>query len=131
MKVLVIGSGGREHALVWKLRQSPSVEQIYCAPGNGGIAREAVCVAANVKDQQTLVALAESLGVDLTVVGPEGPLVAGVVDEFEERELIAAGPVREAARLEGSKVFAKEFMRRHRIPTADFVVCDTPQAGSC
>ncbi len=129
MKVLVIGSGGREHALVWKLRQSLSVEQIYCAPGNGGIARDATCVAANPADPKSLVQLAESLGVQLTVVGPEVPLVAGVADEFAARGLAVAGPSRAAARLEGSKIFSKEFMRRQGIPTGDFTVCDDWQTG--
>lgn len=129
MKVLVIGSGGREHALVWKLRQSPSVERIYCSPGNGGIVRDAVCVPAESSDPLAMLNLAESVGADLTVVGPEAPLVAGIVDEFEKRGKLVAGPNRAAAQLEGSKIFAKEFMRRHRIPTAEFVVCDDLASG--
>lgn len=132
MKVLVIGSGGREHALVWKLRQSPCVEQLYCIPGNGGIAGEATCLADSHKDAKALARLAEELGAELTVVGPEAPLVAGIADEFDRRGLPVAGPSQAAAQLEGSKIFAKQFMRRHRIPTADFVVCEdwrTGQAG--
>jgi phosphoribosylamine--glycine ligase len=118
MKILVIGGGGREHALVWKLRQSPSVDKIWCAPGNGGIANEAECVAVDGGNVAGLVALAEKLGPDLTVVGPESPLVNGLVGAFEERKWPVVGPSRQAAQLEGSKVFAKEFLQRHRIPTA-------------
>jgi len=118
MKVLVIGGGGREHALVWKLRESPSVEKIWCAPGNGGIAGEVECVAADVADAAGLAKLAERLGADLTVVGPELPLVNGVVDEFAKKKLAIVGPDKIAAQLEGSKIFAKEFLQRHGIPTA-------------
>ena len=129
MKVLVIGSGGREHALVWKLRQSESVERVYCSPGNGGIAREATCLPSESTDPLSMLQLAESVGADLTVVGPEAALVAGIVDEFEKRGKLVAGPNRAAAQLEGSKIFAKEFMRRHRIPTAEFAVCDDLASG--
>jgi phosphoribosylamine---glycine ligase len=118
MKVLVIGGGGREHALVWKLKESASVETIWCAPGNGGIAADAQCVAADAGDVAGLVALAETLGPDLTVVGPELPLVNGLVDAFEHRKWAIVGPTKEAAQLEGSKVFTKEFLERHKIPTA-------------
>ena len=118
MKVLVIGSGGREHALVWKLGQSRSVSKIWCVPGNGGISQQADCVVANLADIPGLGDLAEKLGVDLTVVGPEQPLVDGVADEFERRGLRIVGPSKECARLEGSKIFAKEFLNRHHIPTA-------------
>jgi len=118
MKILVIGSGGREHALVWKLRQSPRVEKIWCAPGNGGISQDAECLAADVNDVAGLAALAERLDADLTVVGPELPLVAGIADEFARRRRTLLGPTAAAARLEGSKVFAKEFLKRHGIPTA-------------
>ncbi len=129
MKILVIGSGGREHALVWKLAQSPAVKQIFCAPGNGGIGREAVCLPARQMGPKELAQLASELKADLTVAGPEVPLVAGIADEFLARGLSLAGPVQAAARLEGSKIFSKQFMRRHRIPTADFVVCeDLPMA---
>ncbi len=118
MKILVIGGGGREHALVWKLRQSPQVEKIWCAPGNGGISQDAECVAASAGDVAGLLALAERLHPDLSVVGPELPLVNGIVDAFTARGLKIVGPSKAAAQLEGSKVFAKEFLTRHAIPTA-------------
>src|SRR5713101_1653026 len=118
MKVLVIGGGGREHALVWKLAQSRRVEKIWCAPGNGGIAAEAECVAADVADVRGLAALAERLGPDLTVVGPELPLVNGIGDAFRARGWPIVAPSQQAAQLEGSKIFAKEFLLRHGIPTA-------------
>ena len=118
MKILVIGSGGREHALVWKLRQSPRVAQVYCAPGNGGIRQEAECLPADVKSLESLVQVAQRVRPDLTVVGPELPLSLGVVDEFTKRGWRTFGPTRAAAQLEASKTFAKEFMQRHRIPTA-------------
>jgi len=127
MKILVIGSGGREHALVWRLRQSPSVEKIWCAPGNGGISNDADCVALDVSNVPATADLAQKLGVDLTIVGPELPLVLGVADEFDKRALPLLGPSRNAARLEGSKVFAKEFMERHEIPTASvYGIYDSP-----
>ncbi|HSS99170.1 MAG TPA: phosphoribosylamine--glycine ligase [Terriglobales bacterium] len=124
MKVLVIGSGGREHALVWKLRQSPRVTQVYCAPGNGGIADEATCLAADVKNIGSLLALANQIKPDLTVIGPEVPLQLGVVDEFTKRGWRVFGPTKAAAQLESSKSFAKEFMQRHRIPTAHYAICN-------
>jgi phosphoribosylamine--glycine ligase len=125
MRVLVIGGGGREHALVWKLRQSPRVKELICAPGNGGIcAEEGVeCLAWDGKDLATLLAQASRLQPDLTVVGPELPLSLGIVDEFQQRGLRIFGPSRAAAQLEVSKGFAKEFMRRHNIPTAHYAVC--------
>jgi phosphoribosylamine---glycine ligase len=118
MKVLVIGGGGREHALVWKLAQSPHVKKIWCAPGNGGIAEEALCLPLDPGDVDTLVALAGDIAPDLTVVGPELPLVNGIADLFAERRWPIVAPNRKAAQLEGSKVFAKEFLNRHQIPTA-------------
>jgi phosphoribosylamine---glycine ligase len=118
MKILVIGGGGREHALVWKLRQSSLVSNIWCAPGNGGISQQAECVPANLADISALADLAEKLRVDLTIVGPEQPLVDGIADEFDHRHLRIIGPSRKCAQLEGSKVFAKEFLDRHDIPTA-------------
>ena len=124
MKVLVLGSGGREHALVWKLRQSPHVEQVYCVPGNAGIADEATLERGDILCPAEMAELALRLGADLTVVGPEAPLVAGVVDEFQARGLRTLGPTRAAARLEGSKIFAKQFVERQGIPTAEFVVCE-------
>ena len=125
MKVLVIGSGGREHALVWKLRQSPRVSKIYCAPGNGGIADEAECLPADVKSLDSLLALAHQVRPDLTVIGPELPLQLGVVDELTRRGFRVFGPTKAAARLESSKSFAKEFLQRHRIPTAHYAICNS------
>jgi phosphoribosylamine---glycine ligase len=127
MKILVIGSGGREHALVWKLRQSPRVTKIYCAPGNGGIAAEAECVAADVKNLDSLVAVANQIQPELTVVGPEVPLMLGVVDEFRRRSWRTFGPTKAAAQLETSKSFAKEFLQRHRIPTAHYTICNSAE----
>lgn len=118
MKILVIGGGGREHAMVWKLGQSPLVEKIWCAPGNGGIALDAECVALDVADPKAAADLAERLGADLTVVGPELPLVNGVANEFVRRGKLLLGPAKDAARLEGSKIYSKEFLNRHNIPTA-------------
>src|ERR1700691_6075285 len=125
MKVLVLGSGGREHALVWKLRQSPRISKLYCAPGNGGIADEADCLPVDLKSLASIVDLGEQLRPDLTVVGPELPLTLGVVDEFTRRGWAAFGPTKAAARLESSKSFAKEFLQRHRIPTAPYAICDS------
>jgi phosphoribosylamine--glycine ligase len=122
MKVLVIGGGGREHALAWAIRKSPRVEQVWCAPGNAGIAEDAECMALDVKSVDAALALANQLKPDLTVVGPEVPLTAGVVDAFTARDLRVFGPTRAAAQLESSKSFAKEFMRRHNIPTAHYAV---------
>ena len=119
MKVLVIGGGGREHALIWKLRESPRVEKIWCAPGNGGIAEDAVCVPVEVNDTNGLVAMAEKLRPDLTVIGPELPLVNGLADALRTRNLAAVGPSQIAAQLEGSKIFSKQFLARHSIPTAE------------
>ena len=118
MKILIIGSGGREHALVWKLVQSPQVEKIWCAPGNGGIANDAECFPLELGDVRAAADLAAKLGADLTVVGPELPLVRGIADEFQLRELALLGPSKAAAQLEGSKIFAKKFMERHGVPTA-------------
>jgi len=120
MKVLVIGSGGREHALIWKLKQSPHVKEIFCAPGNGGISGMVKCMDIKPEDVHGLLQFALKEMVDLTVVGPEVALVAGIVDEFEKVGLRIFGPSKQAAQLEGSKVFAKEFMHRHGIPTANF-----------
>jgi phosphoribosylamine---glycine ligase len=125
MKVLILGGGGREHALVWKLKQSPRVSQLYCAPGNGGIADEAECLPADLKSLDSMVALATRLQPDLTLVGPELPLTLGVVDEFTRRGWRVFGPTQAAARLESSKSFAKEFLQRHHIPTAPFAICDS------
>jgi len=125
MKVLVLGGGGREHALVWKLRQSPRITQLVCAPGNGGIADDAEVTPADLKSLDSIVELATRLQPDLTVVGPELPLTLGVVDEFARRGWPVFGPTQAAAQLESSKSFAKEFLKRHHIPTAPFAICDS------
>ena len=124
MKVLVIGSGGREHALAWKLAQSPRASEVLVAPGNAGTAREPGCRNVDVAagDIAGLLALVEREGVSVTVVGPEGPLVAGLVDAFQARGHRVFGPGAAAARLEGSKAFAKDFLARHGIPTAHYAV---------
>src|SRR5579862_122060 len=127
MKVLIIGSGGREHALAWKLRQSPRISQLYCAPGNGGIGADAECLPADVKSVPSLLALAGQIKPDLTVIGPELPLTLGIVDEFSSRGFKVFGPTRAAAQLESSKSFAKQFMQRHHIPTAHYAICDSPE----
>src|SRR5580700_10465635 len=125
MKVLVLGNGGREHALVWKLGQSARVSKLYCAPGNGGIADDAECLPVDLKNLDSIVALGQQMRPDLTVVGPELPLTLGVVDEFTRRGWPAFGPTKAAAQLEASKSFAKEFLQRHNIPTAPYAVCDS------
>ena len=127
MRVLVIGSGGREHAIVWKLKQSPNVQEVFCAPGNAGICDEAECVFADLKSVDSLVQVASKIQPDMTVVGPELPLSLGVVDEFQRRGMRVFGPTAAAARLESSKIFAKEFMQRHHIPTAHYAICTSPQ----
>ena len=129
MKILVVGSGGREHAMAWKLRESPQMEEIYCAPGNAGIGQEAECLPVDLSRIPDILNLAKSLQIDLTVVGPEAPLVAGIVDEFEKEGLWVIGPTRAAARLEGSKVFSKQFMQRRGIPTARFEVAESFDAA--
>jgi phosphoribosylamine--glycine ligase len=118
MKILVIGGGGREHALTSKLKESARVEKLWCAPGNGGIAEDAECIAVDAGDVAALVTLAEKIAPDLTVVGPELPLVNGISDAFALRNWALIGPSRQAAQLEGSKIFSKEFLLRHNIPTA-------------
>ncbi|HOW35564.1 MAG TPA: phosphoribosylamine--glycine ligase [Candidatus Omnitrophota bacterium] len=129
MKVLVVGSGGREHTLVWKLKQSKRVKEIFCAPGNGGIEALARCVPIKADDIGGLIQFVQGERIDFTVVGPEVPLALGIVDEFEKRNLKIFGPRKMAAQLEGSKVFAKEFMKRHRIPTAAFESFDNCPAA--
>src|SRR5579862_2135629 len=125
MKLLVLGSGGRQHAQTGKLHESQQMDELYRAPGNAGIAQEAECIPIDLAKIKDVIALAKRLGADLTVVGPEAPLVAGIVDEFEKEGLAIIGPSKAASRLEGSKVFSKEFMRRHGIPTARFEVAAT------
>jgi phosphoribosylamine--glycine ligase len=126
MNVLVIGSGGREHALTWALRKNTSRPlRLFCAPGNAGIAQMAQCIEINATDISSLAGFAEEKGVSLTVVGSEAPLAAGIVDEFERRGLAIAGASRAAARLESSKAFAKDFMARHRVPTARYKIASS------
>ncbi|QJW44507.1 phosphoribosylamine--glycine ligase [bacterium BFN5] len=122
MRILVIGGGGREHTLAWKLAMSPRVEKIYCIPGNPGISQIAECVDVNLADNQALVDFATSNQIDLTVVGPEMPLANGIVDAFDKQSLKIFGPTQAAAELEGSKAFAKELMKKYQIPTANFEV---------
>jgi len=122
MKVLVIGSGGREHAVCKKLLESARVDKIYCAPGNGGIAQIAEIVPIHETDTASLLAFAKDKGIELTVVGPEAPLSAGIVDEFQNAGLKIFGPTKQAARIESSKAFAKELMQKYDIPTADYRV---------
>jgi phosphoribosylamine--glycine ligase len=129
MNILVIGSGGREHAIAWKLAQSSHTSRLYCAPGNAGIAEIAECLSVDVNNPIALADLAESIKADLTIVGPEAPLVAGVAEVFHARGLRLAGPSAAAAQLEGSKIFTKQFATRHSIPTARFVACDSPEAA--
>jgi len=125
MKVLVIGGGGREHAIVWSLRRSPQVTEVVCAPGNGGIAEIARCVPVDVNDLAAMAHLAAAEKPGLTVIGPEVPLALGIVDELERLGLRVFGPTKAAARLESSKAFAKSFMQRNGIPTAAYAVCST------
>jgi len=127
MKVLVVGGGGREHALVWKIAQSPLVSRVYCAPGNAGIQEQAECVPIGADDVGGLRRFAWDKKIDLTVVGPEAPLCAGLVDAFQLKGLKVFGPTQKAARIEGSKVFSKQLMERHGIPTADFRTFDSPE----
>src|SRR5262245_36234731 len=126
MKVLVVGKGGREHALVWKLAQSPRVERVYCAPGNAGTARDGFNVPVEAGDIDALVRFAKKEQIGLTVVGPEDPLAHGIVDAFQSAGPRVFGPSKLAAQLEASKVFAKQLMRRADVPTAEFRVCDHP-----
>src|SRR3989339_2112877 len=121
MKVLVIGSGGREHALVWKIAQSPKVSEIFCAPGNAGTSQIAKNINISAEDIVALKDFAILNRIDLTIVGPEAPLVLGIVDEFEKEGLRIFGPSGKAALLEGSKVFSKKIMEKYKIPTADFL----------
>ena len=129
MKVLVVGSGGREHALVWKIAQSPRVKKIYCAPGNAGIAQMAECLSISADDVKGLTAWAEKEKIDLTVVGPETPLTLGMVDIFRARGLRVFGPSQKAAEIEGSKAFTKELMKKYGIPTGESETFTDPAAA--
>ncbi len=129
MKILVIGSGAREHALVWKLAAEPGVSEVLCAPGNPGIAGAGTCIAGDVANTTGLLEIATREKVDLTVVGPELPLSLGIVDVFTANGRAIVGPTKNAAALESSKAFAKDFMHRHRVPTARFEVCDSAAAA--
>lgn len=122
MKVLVVGSGGREHAIAWKIAQNTSVEKIYCAPGNGGTVLEDKCENVNIEDKQELADFAEKNNIELTVVGPEVYLTDGIVDEFKKRDLKIFGPSKEAAKLEGSKAYSKAFMKKYGVKTASYEV---------
>jgi phosphoribosylamine--glycine ligase len=124
MKILVIGSGGREHALVWKIAQSKLVDKIFCAPGNGGISQQAECIDIKAEDIAGLLDFAKKEKIDLTVVGPETPLALGIVDEFDNYKIRIFGPNKKASQLEASKVFAKELMAKYNVPTADFKIFD-------
>ena len=127
MKVLIIGSGGREHVLAWKISRNPEVKEIYCAPGNGGIAQIAQCVDIGVMDFEKQVAFAKEKQIDLTIVAMDDPLVGGAVDAFEAAGLKAFGPRANAAVLEGSKAFSKDLMKKYKIPTAGYENFDDPK----
>lgn len=129
MKILIVGGGGREHAIAWKIAESPKVDKIYCAPGNAGIAEIAECVNIGVMEFDKLVAFAKEEKIDLTIVGPDDPLVAGAVDAFEEAGLPVFGPRKNAAILEGSKAFSKDLMKKYQIPTAGYENFDSPETA--
>src|SRR5262245_10715142 len=121
MNILLLGSGGREHALAWKLAASPLTDQLWCAPGNAGIAQEAVCVPLDIAGHAAVIDFCKENKIDFVIVGPEAPLCAGIVDDLEAAGIKAFGPSKAAARLEGSKGFTKELCRANTIPTADFI----------
>ena len=127
MKILVVGSGGREHAIIWKLSQSPRAPEIYCAPGNGGIAMLAECVDVKADDVDGICAFAAANRIDLVVIGPDDPLSLGLADACEAAGIRAFGPRKDAARLEWSKSYAKDLMKKYDVPTADYLVCDSAQ----
>ena len=129
MKVLITGSGGREHAIAWKVAQSKKVDKLYCAPGNAGIAQIAECVDIGVMDFDKLTAFAREKEIDLTIIGPDDPLAAGAVDAFEAAGLKVFGPRKNAAVLEGSKAFSKDLMKKYNIPTASYETFDSPEAA--
>ena len=129
MNILLLGSGGREHALAWKLASSPLTDRLICAPGNAGIAQEAECVALDITDHAAAIAFCKANTIDFVVVGPEGPLVAGIVDDLEAAGIKAFGPTRSAAQLEGSKGFTKDLCRANNIPTAAYERFTTAQSA--
>ncbi len=129
MKILVVGSGAREHAVCWKLRQSSRIEKIYCAPGNGGISQIAECVDISADSLKELVEFAESSSVDLVVIGPEGPLVGGLADMLSEKNIKVFGPCKKGAKLEGSKTYSKHFMERYNVPTARYETYTNSEAA--
>ena len=120
MNILVVGSGAREHAICWKLKESDKVEKIYCAPGNAGISEIAECVHINADELNKIVDFAASNNVDMAVIGPEGPLVGGLADMLSEKNIKVFGPMKNGARLEGSKSYSKDFMEKYNIPTAKY-----------
>ncbi len=122
MKILVVGGGGREHAIIIKLAESPLVDKLYCAPGNGGIAKFAECFDVGATDIEGMVALAKKLEVDMVAVAPDDPLVLGMVDAMRAEGFMTFGPTKAAAIIEGSKVFSKELMKKYKIPTAGYEV---------
>jgi len=130
MKILVVGNGAREHALVWKLRQSPLSPEVYCAPGNAGIAELADCVPIDTSNIVEVADFAQTIKADLTVVGPELPMVLGIADEFHRRGLSIFCPSRVAAEIEGSKAFAREFMQRHKVPSPRYEICSTREEAA-
>src|SRR5574344_2282373 len=129
MKVLIVGSGGREHAIAWKVAKSPKVDKIYCAPGNAGIAGIAECVNIGAMEFDKLIAFAKENSIDLTIIGMDDPLVGGIVDEFKANGLRVFGPRKNAAILEGSKAFSKDLMKKYDIPTATHETFDSPEAA--
>lgn len=129
MKVLIVGSGGREHAIAWSVSRSPKADKIYCAPGNAGIAEYAECVNIGAMEFEKLADFAQENQIDLTIIGMDDPLVGGIVDEFESRGLRVFGPRKNAAILEGSKAFSKDLMKKYKIPTAGYETFDTPEAA--
>src|SRR5215470_253385 len=129
MNILLLGSGGREHALAWKMAASPLTDRLFCAPGNAGIAQEAQCVALDLGDHAAIITFCRANGIDFVVVGPEAPLCAGIVDDLEAAGIKAFGPSRVAAQLEGSKGFTKDICRANRIPTAAYERFSAPEAA--
>ena len=130
MRILIVGSGGREHALAWKIAQSPKADEIYCAPGNAGIAKVAECVDIKVTDISSLLAFAIEKKIDMAIIGPESPLILGIIDEFRKAGIRTFGPTKAAAAIEGSKVFSKELMAKYKIPSADYRSFSDPEKAN-